>query len=82
MIVMRPSREMNDDVVVVVITRPGLEIIRKKQGIGCNRHKLAYPPTVFRVPSVVGLRYQPGKSTIVKGKRTNRWGRINIDLHD
>ena len=43
---------MNDD--VVVITCPGLDIIRKKQGIGCNRHKLAY---LFRVPSVVGLRF-------------------------
>ena len=42
MIVMRPSRAMNDDVVVVIyITCHRLEMVGKKQGIGCNRHKLA-----------------------------------------
>ena len=40
---------MNDDVVVITGHRPG--IIRKKQGIGCNRHKLAY-----RIPRTLGGR--------------------------
>ena len=50
---------MNDDVVVIYITRHRLEMVGKKQGIGCNRHKLAYLTLhkVVRVPSVVGLRF-------------------------
>ena len=49
---------MNDDD-FVVITCPGLDIIGKKQGIGCNRHT---SKVSLRIPRSLGSRaeVQPG----------------------